>query len=93
MEKIKFPPDFAERAERSVEQAKKYGAACIWCGYATKNTAGKVKRGHIAYHCPDAPEKLKEDMRRAISERNADVLNVCSEKKATSKRRCREKRS
>jgi hypothetical protein len=45
MEKIKFPPDFAERAERSVEQAKKYGAACIWCGYATKNTAGKVKRG------------------------------------------------
>ena len=29
MEEIKFPPDFAERAERAVEQAKKYGAACF----------------------------------------------------------------
>jgi len=89
MEEIKFPPDFNERAERALTQAKRYGAACFWCGYGYEEYSRKSEAEHIAYHCPDAPEKLKEDMRRAISERHADTPSVCVGKKATSKRRCR----
>jgi hypothetical protein len=89
MEEIKFPPDFAERAERAVKQAHKHGAACIWCGHGYEDYSRESEAEHIAYHCPDAPEKLKEDMRRAISERHADTPSVCVGKKATSKRRCR----
>jgi hypothetical protein len=90
MEEIKFPPDFSERA---VTQAKQYGAACFWCGHGYEDYSRKSEAKHIAYHCPDAPEKLKEDMRQALSERQADTPNACPGKQVTSKRPCRRRRS
>jgi hypothetical protein len=93
MEEIKFSPDSEEKFERAVEQAKKHGAACFWCGHGYEDYSRKSEAEHIAYHCPDAPEKLKEDMRRTLSERHADIPNACADKKATSKRPCRRRRS
>jgi hypothetical protein len=92
MEEIKFPPDFPERAERAVTQAKRYGAACFWCGHGYEDYSRKSEAEHVAYHCPEAPGKLKEDIRQALIEGQADTLNACAGKKATSKRRCRGKR-
>jgi peptide subunit release factor 1 (eRF1) len=88
MEEIRFPSDFAERAERAVEQAKKYGAACFWCGYGYDEYSRKSEAENIAYHCPEAPEELKENMTSAISGEHV----ACADKKATNKRRCRRNR-
>jgi hypothetical protein len=85
MEEIRFPSDFAGRA---VEQAEKYGAACFWCGHGYEDYSRESEAEHIAHHCPEAPEELKEDMKRAISGGHV----ACADKKATNKRRCQGKR-
>jgi hypothetical protein len=73
MEEIKFPPDFAERAERAVEQAKKYGAACLWCGHGYEDISPELQDEHLACHCPGTPAELKEDARRRFTEGDADA--------------------
>jgi hypothetical protein len=92
MEEIKFSSDFAERAERAVEQARKHGAACFWCGHGYEEYSRKSEAEHIAYHCPEAPEKLKENMRRTISERQAGIFADSGHKGFNRKRPCRRER-
>ena len=90
MEEIKFPSDFAERAERAVEQARKHGAACFWCGHGYEEYSREHEAELIAYHCPEAPEKLKEDMKRVFEQHARAFAN--SGHTSTNKHRCRRRR-
>jgi hypothetical protein len=92
MPKLKLPDEFDEKSERALNQLEKYAAACFWCGHGYEEYSPELEDEHFANHCPDAPEELRESARKRLMEGNAAVQNVCSEKKATSKRRCRGKR-
>jgi hypothetical protein len=58
---IQFPPDTAAKLKRSLKQAARCGAVCLWCGHAYREYSLQMEDEHFAYHCPNAPEKAKQD--------------------------------
>jgi hypothetical protein len=58
---IQFPPDTEAKLKRSLKQAARYGAACLWCGHGYREYSLQLEDEHFAYHCPNAPEKAKQD--------------------------------
>lgn len=71
---IHFPPDIEERVERANSQPRCV-AWCWWCGHGYGRYTHQLEDAHFAFHCPDAPEELKQNARRSLEQ-------------ASKKRRC-----
>jgi len=63
---ISVPPDADQMVERALSQLGAYEAACLWCGHGYEDYNRKAEDEHFAYHCPDAPEELKENAKRRL---------------------------
>jgi hypothetical protein len=63
---ITVPPDAVEKAERAFAQLEAFEAACFWCGHGYDEYTAKTEDEHFAYHCPDAPEELRENAMRRL---------------------------
>lgn len=66
---IQFPPDLAKRVTRGIAQGKQYAGFCIWCGHGYDRYTRKIEAEHLAYDCPNAPKKLKDDLKRRLPKR------------------------
>jgi hypothetical protein len=64
---ITFPPDVDEKAERAFQRFETYEAACLWCGHGYDKYSPKAEDEHFAFHCPDAPEELKDIARARLA--------------------------
>ena len=93
MPKLRLPDDFDEKSERALKQLKKFAASCFWCGYGYKEYSSELEDEHFAYHCPDAPEELKENARKRLRDSDASAQEKTASKQVTSKRKCRRRRS
>jgi hypothetical protein len=65
-ELLDLPSDADEKIEAAVGQLETYGAACLWCGHGYEDYSRKAEDEHFVYHCPDAPEELRENARRRL---------------------------
>jgi hypothetical protein len=64
---INFPEDTADKIKRAAEQRDSYAAVCFWCGYGYDEYTRKAENEHFAYHCPDAPEALRESAKKRLT--------------------------
>jgi hypothetical protein len=64
---ISFPEDTADKIKRAVEQGDSYAAVCFWCGHGYDRYTRKIEAEHFAYHCPDAPQQLKDSARARLA--------------------------
>jgi hypothetical protein len=66
MQKLSLPPDCDKKSASALKRLEKYAAACLWCSHGYEEYSPKLEDEHFAYHCTDAPEKLKANARSRL---------------------------
>jgi hypothetical protein len=74
---IVFPTEMPEMLSRATDDSKKYVGFCVWCGYGYEQYSSELEAEHFAYHCPDAPEQLKDNFRQRLGRRAIEGRSRC----------------
>jgi hypothetical protein len=87
MPRLKLPPDWEKKSKRAFKQLEQYAATCFWCGYGYEEYSPELEGNHFAFHCPDAPEELKESAKARLQTTEPNALPVKTARRKPSTRR------